>query len=35
MGGLEAPEPALFIEQQLEMFLGITDRPVPGELERR
>ncbi len=35
MYGLEAPEQALFIEQQLEMFLGITDRPVPGELERR
>ena len=34
MYGLEAPEQALFVEQQLEAFLGITDRPVPGELER-
>ncbi len=32
---LGTPEQALFIEQELEMFLGITDRPVPGEWERR
>jgi len=29
------PEQAMFIEQELETFMGITDRPVPGELERR
>ncbi len=32
--GLETPEQALFVEQQLEAFLGITDHPVPDELER-
>ncbi len=32
---LGTPEQALFIEQELETFLGITDRPVPGEWERR
>ncbi len=32
--GLTEAEQALFIEQQLEQFLGIRDRPVPGELAR-
>lgn len=30
--GLDTPEQALFIEQQVERRLGILDRPVPGEL---
>jgi len=34
MDGLKTPEQALFVEQQLEVFLGITDHPVPGELDR-
>lgn len=34
LNGLEAPDQALFVEQQLEAFLGIPDRPVPGEMER-
>jgi len=25
------PEQARFIEQELETFMGITDRPMPGE----
>jgi len=25
------PEQAMFIEQELETFMGITDRPMPGE----
>lgn len=32
--GLNEVEQALFIEQQLEQFLGIKDRPVPGEIAR-
>ncbi|GIK43455.1 MAG: hypothetical protein BroJett011_72880 [Chloroflexota bacterium] len=30
--GLNEPEEALFLEQEIERFLGIKDRPVPGEL---
>ena len=30
LAGLEAPE-AFFVEEQLERFLGIQDRPVPAE----
>lgn len=33
--GLEHPEQALYLEQKLEAFLGITDRPVSGEMARR
>jgi len=33
--GLSKPEQALFLEQKLESFLGIADRPVDGELARR
>mmetsp|Transcript_5201 Transcript_5201/g.15812 ORF Transcript_5201/g.15812 Transcript_5201/m.15812 type:complete len:251 (-) Transcript_5201:71-823(-) len=32
--GLDELQRALFIEQQIEHFLGIPDRPVPGEIER-
>jgi hypothetical protein len=32
--GLAKPEEALFIEQELESFLRIEDRPVAGELPR-
>jgi len=32
VSGLENPEDALFLEQQVENFLGITDRPVAGEM---
>ncbi|MGE0710450.1 MAG: hypothetical protein AB7N76_09960 [Planctomycetota bacterium] len=32
-GGLQSPEQARFLEQELETFLGIVDRPVRGELE--
>jgi len=34
VSGLTDTEQALYIEQQLEQFLGIQDRPVPGELPR-
>jgi len=34
VSGLESPDVALFIEQQMEGWLRIPDRPVPGELER-
>lgn len=34
LSGLESPEQALFVEQQLEARLGIRDRPVEGELAR-
>lgn len=30
--GLQSPEQALYIEQQVECFLGIKDRPAPGEM---
>lgn len=30
--GLTSPEQALFIEQQIEGYLGIRDRPVAGEM---
>ncbi|MBU2572551.1 MAG: hypothetical protein KKH28_00525 [Elusimicrobia bacterium] len=32
VSGLDTPENALFLEQQIEGFLGITDRPVAGEM---
>lgn len=32
LGGLNDADHALFIEQRLERFLGIEDRPVPGEM---
>jgi hypothetical protein len=32
IAGLNEPEEALFLEQEIERFLGIKDRPVPGEL---
>jgi hypothetical protein len=32
--GLSAQEHALFIEQQIERYLGIADQPVQGEVER-
>jgi len=31
---LSSEDEALFVEQQLEAFLGINDRPVRGEMER-
>ncbi len=31
MSNMDAPEEALFLEAEIEMFLGITDRPVAGE----
>jgi hypothetical protein len=34
LAGLTDAEQALYIEQQLERYLGIEDRPVPGELPR-
>ena len=34
LSGLDAPEQALFVEQQLESRLGIRDQPVAGELAR-
>ena len=34
LSGLDAPEQALFVEQQLESRLGIRDAPVEGELAR-
>lgn len=30
--GLDTPENALFLEQQIEGYLGISDRPVAGEM---
>jgi len=30
--GLASPEDALFLEQKIEGYLGITDRPVAGEM---
>lgn len=30
--GLDSPEDALFLEQKIEGYLGITDRPVVGEM---
>lgn len=33
LSGLNAPEEAFFLEQEMERFLGIEDRAVPGELE--
>lgn len=30
--GLDAPDQARFVEQEVERFLGISDRPVAGEL---
>lgn len=32
VAGLDKPEDALFLEQQVESYLGITDKPVPGEM---
>ena len=32
ISGLDKPEDALFLEQKLEGYLGITDRPVAGEM---
>lgn len=32
VSGLDKPEDALFLEQKIEGFLGITDRPVAGEM---
>ncbi len=32
VSGLDTPEDALFLEQKIEGFLGITDRPVAGEM---
>lgn len=29
---LDTPEQGLYLEQQIEQFLGIEDRPVPGEM---
>lgn len=34
LGGLEKEEQGLFIEQEIEKFLGITDRPIRGEVAR-
>lgn len=34
LSGLDTPEQALFVEQQLENRLGIRDEPVAGELAR-
>jgi hypothetical protein len=34
VGGLDKQEQALFMEQQIEEFLGIEDRPIRGEVER-
>ena len=35
VGGLKSAEHALYIEQEIEKFLGIQDKPVRGELSRR
>ena len=32
VSGLDQPEDALFLEQKIEGYLGITDRPVAGEM---
>ncbi|MBI4803297.1 MAG: hypothetical protein HY796_12320 [Elusimicrobia bacterium] len=32
VSGLDTPEKALFLEQQIEGYLGIADRPVAGEM---
>jgi hypothetical protein len=32
VGGMDKPEDALFLEQKIEGYLGITDRPVAGEM---
>ncbi len=32
VSGLPSPDQAVFIEQQIESYLGIEDRPVPGEM---
>ena len=32
VSGMDKPEDALFLEQKIEGFLGITDRPVAGEM---
>ncbi|HAM36277.1 MAG TPA: hypothetical protein DEB40_09455 [Elusimicrobia bacterium] len=32
VSGLDKPEQALFIEQKIESYLGIADRPVAGEM---
>jgi len=32
ISGLDNPEDALFLEQKIEGYLGITDRPVAGEM---
>lgn len=34
LSNLESPETALFIEQEIESWLKIKDRPVPGEIAR-
>ena len=34
LSGLDSPEQALYVEQQLESRLGIRDQPVEGELAR-
>ena len=34
LGGLDKAEQALFIEQELERYLGIADKPVRGEIPR-
>jgi hypothetical protein len=34
VSGLTEQDHALYIEQQLERYLGIQDRPVPGEMPR-
>ena len=34
IGRMERPEQALFLEQRIESFLGMEDRPVPGELRK-
>lgn len=34
LSGLDSPDIALFIEQQIESWLHITDKPVGGELSR-
>ncbi|MCC6147115.1 MAG: hypothetical protein IT308_06055 [Anaerolineaceae bacterium] len=34
LSGLDSPDTALFIEQQLEAWLNIPDQPVQGELPR-
>lgn len=34
LGGLENSEQALYIEQEIESYLGIEDRPVRGEIGR-